>query len=204
MPNAGGFMSRSLRIALLLPLTLFLLGCPKGPNEYNQGRKAENIQDWDTALIHYQHALAADPLNIEYKLKVDQIRFEAGAAHVREGQKQLEKGEPKIALAEFEKAMAIDPSSPIAGQEARKALDIIAGKPSLQGAPPAPVPGQLDDSRLLERPPDLKPTIREVNLKMTNDSRIVYETIGKLAGLTVIFDPDIQSRRITTELTNVN
>ncbi|HMD30352.1 MAG TPA: hypothetical protein VKG84_00490, partial [Candidatus Acidoferrales bacterium] len=144
------------------------------------------------------------PLNIEYKLKVSQIRFEAGAAHVKEGQKQMEKGEPKIALAEFEKAMAIDPSSPIAGQEARKALDIIAGKPSLQGAPPAPVPGQLDDSRLLERPPDLKPTIREVNLKMTNDSRIVYETIGKLAGLTVIFDPDIQSRRITTELTNVN
>jgi general secretion pathway protein D len=197
-------MSRSLRIALLLPLTVFLLGCPKGHSEYSQGRKAEEIQDWDTALIHYQHALAADPTNVEYKLRVGQIRFEAAAAHVKEGQKQLEKGEPKIALAEFEKAMAIDPSSPIAGQEARKALDIIAGKPNLPGGPPVPSGLGMEESRLLERPPDLKPLSREpVNLKMTNDARIVYETLGKLAGLTVIFDPDIQSRRITTELTNV-
>ena len=199
-------MRRRLRAALALPLTVFLLACPKGPSEYNQGKHAEDVQDWDTALIHYQHALSYDPTNTEYKLKVNQIRFEAAAAHVKEGQKQMAKGEPRIALAEFEKAMAIDPSSPIAGQEAKKALDMIAGKPTMPGAP-----GQSnlslgpDQTQLLDRPPELKPLSHEpVNLKMTNDSRIVYETLAKLAGLTVIFDPDIQSRRITTELTNVD
>jgi len=199
-------MSRSLRLALLVPLTVFLLGCPRGQKEYSQGRHAEDIQDWDTALIHYQHALAADPTNTEYKLRVVQIRFEAAQAHVREGEKQREKGELKIAMAEFEKAMAIDPSSPIAGQEARKTLEMLAGKPNLPGAPPqqgAPGAG-TEESRLLERPPELKPLSREpVNLKMTNDARIVYETLGKLAGLTVIFDPDVQSRRITAEFTNI-
>jgi general secretion pathway protein D len=42
-----------------------------------------------------------------------------------------------------------------------------------------------------------------INLKMTNDAKTVVETIAKLAGLTVIFDPDFPARRISVELTNV-
>jgi general secretion pathway protein D len=193
-----------MRIALLLPATLLLLGCPKGGSEFSQGKKAEEIQDWDTALIHYQHALKSDPANIEYKLKVSQIRFEAAMAHVKEGQKQRDKGELKIALAEFEKAMAIDPSSPVAGQEARKTLEMLTGKPSPAGASGASLPGVPEESHLLDRPPELKPFSNEpINIKYSNDVRIVYETICKLAGLTVIFDPDMQSRRVTGELTNL-
>ena len=197
---------RKLGIALLISATLLVTGCPKHQKEFSEGKKAEQIEDWDTALVHYQRALTGDPTNIEYKLKVSQIRFECAAAHVKEGIKQREKGELKIALAEFEKAMAIDPSTPVAGQEARKTLDMLAGKPSLPGAPPAkPSSGAgLDDSRLLDHPPELKPMSREpINLKISNDSRIVYETIAKLRGITVIFDPDLQSRRITTDLVDV-
>jgi len=57
---------------------------------------------------------------------------------------------------------------------------------------------------LLSSPPQLKPLSREpVNLKMTNDARIIFETIGKLAGLSVLLDPDFTSRRISVELSNV-
>jgi general secretion pathway protein D len=38
---------------------------------------------------------------------------------------------------------------------------------------------------------------------MTNDAKIVYDTIGKLAGLTVIYDPDFPARRIPANLNNV-
>ena len=38
---------------------------------------------------------------------------------------------------------------------------------------------------------------------MTNDSRTVFETIAKLAGLSVIFDPDFTSRRISVDLPNI-
>src|SRR5271156_2338725 len=182
MRTGGGDMYRSLRIALLIPATLLLVGCPKDQKEFKEGKKAELIEDWDTALVHYQHALTADPSNIEYKLKVGQIRYQDAMAHVKEGQKQREKGELNIAMAEFEKAMAIDPSSPIAGQEARKTLDMLTGKPATPGVPPAQ-PGSVleDEFHLLARPPDLKPLSREpVNLKMTNDTRIVYETLAKL------------------------
>jgi general secretion pathway protein D len=42
-----------------------------------------------------------------------------------------------------------------------------------------------------------------INMKATNDSKAVFDAVGKLAGLTVIFDPDFTSRRISVELTNV-
>ena len=38
---------------------------------------------------------------------------------------------------------------------------------------------------------------------MSNDAKIVFDTIGKLAGLTIIYDPDFPARRIPVELTNV-
>ena len=38
---------------------------------------------------------------------------------------------------------------------------------------------------------------------MTNDSKVVFETVGRLAGINVLFDPDYVSNRITVELTNI-
>src|SRR5258706_9246602 len=40
-------------------------------------------------------------------------------------------------------------------------------------------------------------------MKATNDAKAVFDAVSKLAGLTVIFDPDFTSRRISVELTNV-
>ena len=57
---------------------------------------------------------------------------------------------------------------------------------------------------LAEGPPPLKPLSNSpINIKMSNDAKIVFETIGKLAGLTMIFDADFPVRRITVELADV-
>ncbi len=201
-PIFGGTMPRRYPACALLALVVVVLaGCPKGKanQEYSAGKQAELTQDYDTALIHYERALKADPGNAEYRLKATRVRFDTAMAHIHEGQKQREKGELQIAVAEFEKAMAIDPSNAVGEQELRKTLELLRIKTRPAGnEPPREAP------RLQEKPPDLKPLSRDpINLKITNDARIVFETIAKLAGLTVIFDPDFQPRRITTELTNV-
>ncbi len=195
--------SHSLRITALVLAALLLTGCPKGNQEYKAGRQAEALQDYDTALLHYERALKGDPLNTEYKLKAARIRFEAGQAHIRQGQKLRDKGELQLAMAEFEKALAIDTSSAIAEQEARHTLELIAARRAAAEAPTAPTPPP-EEPKLLERPPELAALSRAaINLKITNDARIVFETVGKLAGLTVIFDPDFAARRISAELNNV-
>jgi general secretion pathway protein D len=41
-------------------------------------------------------------------------------------------------------------------------------------------------------------------LEMTNDSKVAYETVGKLAGINVLFDPDYTPRPIPLRLHNVS
>lgn len=188
--------------ALVVCATMLLTGCPKGNADFKEGKRAESLQDWDTALIHYQRALQAEPLNAEYKLKVARIRFEAGQWHVRQGQKFRQKGELTLALAEFEKATAIDPASAIADQELRQVLALIAerNKPAGESRTAPPTTEEI----LMEVPPQLKLMNRDpVNLKLAAEARLVFESVAKLAGLGVIFDPDFASRRITVEISGV-
>jgi general secretion pathway protein D len=188
---------------LAIGFGLLAAGCPKGSTEFNQGHKAETLQDYDAAFSYYQKALAADPYNANYKIKLNQIRFEAGELHVKQGLALRKKGDLQGAAGEFQRAQAIDASSPIAEQELRKTVEMIAEKNRETDAAAEP-PVDPNQPTLASMPPEIKPLSRApINLKMSNDAKIVFDTIGKLAGLTVIYDPDFPARRITTELNNV-
>src|SRR6266403_475548 len=71
---------------LCVSFGLLTAGCPKGNSDFNQGRKAETLQDYDAALGYYQKALKADPYNANYKIKLNQTRFEAGLVHIKQGE----------------------------------------------------------------------------------------------------------------------
>jgi general secretion pathway protein D len=194
-------LPRSKFVLLVLSVSILLSGCPKANSEYDAGRKAEATQDFDTALQHYQKALAAQPNDLEFKARVTRMRFEAAQMHVDNGMRAIRTGDLQLALAEFQKALSIDPSSAVAEQQVRK-VGVLLGQPSSE--PKTLNPNPEDDSDLLAGPPVLKPLSRDpINLRVTNDSRQVFETIGKLAGLSVIFDPEYQSKRITADLPNV-
>ncbi|MFY9530491.1 MAG: hypothetical protein WBC04_18715 [Candidatus Acidiferrales bacterium] len=196
-------MRRLVCVLLLTGVVALIAGCPKPNGEYQAGRRAEAINDYDTAVVHYQKALNSDPNNAEYKLRTTRARFASGQFHVEQGQKALKKGDLQLALAEFQKAQAIDPSSSVADQEEQRTLELLAKEKAAE-APKTVNPNPPDDQDLLSGPPQLKPISREpINLKMTNESRVVFETVGKLAGLAVLFDPEYQSRRITADLPNV-
>jgi general secretion pathway protein D len=184
-------------------LGLLAAGCPKGQTDYNQGRKAETLQDYDAAFDYYLKALKADPYNASYKIKLNQIRFEAGALHVKQGVKLRDAGDLQGAVAQFQRAEVIDPSSAVAEQELRKTLEMVGEKNRAIDAAAEPT-ADPNEQPLASKPPEIKPLSRApINLKMTNDAKIVFDTIGKLAGLTVIYDPDFPARRITAELNNV-
>src|SRR6201984_927316 len=105
--------------------TCLLADSPKTTQQYNAGQKAENIQDYDTAFDYYQKALAGDPRNATLRIKVNQMRFEAGESHIKKGLALREKGDLQGAAAEFQHASTIDPSSPVALQEFRRTVDQI-------------------------------------------------------------------------------
>jgi general secretion pathway protein D len=193
------------RIVVLALLVVSVAGCPKGRTDFNQGRKAQELQDYDVAFDYYQKALKNDPENAQYLIKANQARFEASTVHVKNGVKVREWGQLEAAASEFQRALAIDPSSPIAEQELKKTVNMINDKTRANNAatePPREDNGGQDP--LASMPPELKPlSTAAISLRMTNDAKIVFDTIAKLAGLTVIYDPDFPARRITADLNNV-
>jgi len=190
-------------LILCVGFALLTAGCPKGKPDFDQGKKAETIQDYDAAFVFYQKAAKADPYNAGYKIKLNAIRFEASQKHVKAGVELRKKGDLQGAATEFQRAQVIDPASPVADQELRATVEMIAEKNRAADAAAEP-PSDPNDQPLASLPPEIKPFSRApINLTMSDDTKIVYNTIGKLAGLTVIFDPDFPARRIKVELNNV-
>src|SRR5499425_1687129 len=196
-------MRRWGKVVLCVGIALGAAGCPKGGGEYNQARKAENLQDLDNALQYYQKAVNADPRNAAYRIRLNQIRMEAGQFHVKQGTKLREKGDLQGAAAEFQRAATIDPSNDAAGQELSKTLQMIAEK-NRQTDNQANPESEDTSSVYASAPPELKPISRApINIKASDDAKVIITTIGKFAGVGVIFDQDFTARRITVDLNNV-
>jgi len=198
-------MRRWSRGLIWIAVGLALAGCPKnGHQDYKAGDKAYDLKDYDAAVDYFSKALAANPRDAFYRIKLNDARFEAGQLHIHQGQKLREKGDLQGAISEFQRAQVLDPSSVVADQELKKTLDMLAERvrsTEQQAEQPLVENGQ---PTLAAEPPELKPLSRApINLKMSNDSKMVFDTIGKLAGLTVIYDPDLQARRISVDLNNV-
>src|ERR1700692_2533497 len=190
------------KIVLFAGIAITVAGCPKGRTDFNQGRKAQDLHDYDTAFEYYQKALKTDPGNAEYQIKFNQARFNAGELHVKNGLRLRERGDLENAASEFQKATSTDASSVVAEQELRKTIGMIDdAKRASSAVSVAPV--DMGEP-LAQLPPEIKPLSRApVNLKMTNDAKIIFDTIGKLAGLPLIYHPDFPSRRVSVDLNNV-
>ncbi len=183
-----------------------LAGCPKnnGHQDYKSGEKAFDLKDYDAAVDYYSKALTNDPHNAFYRIKLNDARFEAGQLHVHDGLKLREKGDLQGAVSEFQRAQVLDPSSVNADQELKKTLAMMADKVRASEQSSETPLVENGEPVLASAPPELKPLNRSpINLKMSNDAKVVFDTIGKLAGVSVIYDPDLQARRITIELNNV-
>src|SRR5580693_1956316 len=195
-------MRRCCSVILCVGIGLFAAGCPKGQTDYSKGRKAETIEDYDAALEFYQKALKVDPNNAGFKIRVNQARFQAGEMHIKAGLKQRENGDLQGAAAQFQRAQNIDPSSAIAGQELKKTVAQIAEQ--THAGDNALPPSEDESQQSMSGPPQLKPLSNvAITYKASGDAKIVFDTIGKLAGLTVIYDPDFPARRISVDLNNL-
>jgi len=196
-------------VALALILTIALpLAAESARSLYNKGRGAEVRQDFEAAYEFYKQAYEKNPKELTYRASYNRMRFEAAAKKVSRGQMLREQGQLDAALAEFQKAAEIDPSSASAQQEIKRTQDLIQKQQNPQASPQSQNQPTSDviKRRLAQAqgPVELQAiSDQPITLKMTEDTKVIYETIGKLAGINVLFDPDYTSRRIKIELNGV-
>ena len=197
----------SLAAALLVfgVLALPVLAGDSAGSSFKKGRDAEARQNYEDAYKFYKQAYDAKPTELRYRSAFERTRFLAGASHVHRGQILRDAGKFAEAMAEFQTAVEIDPSSFIGAQELRRTQKMTDA--AAQGTPPqalkevGPLRKKLNEA---SGPLELAPIANTpITIKSTEDTKVIYETIGKLAGVNVLFDPDYTSRRIKIELNSV-
>ncbi|MBO0911510.1 MAG: type II and III secretion system protein [Acidobacteria bacterium] len=203
-------MKRAIRLAFIV---LFIFACllpltaESAKSLYKKGQIAEARMNYEQAFELFKQAFDKNPRDVSYRSAYERLRFLAGASHVHRGQLLREAGRFDEAMAEFQKAADIDPASAIAKQEIKVTEQMIdaakaPGKPSSSMAPSDDLEKMVEEAG---GPVELAPIPAvPMTMKQTEDSKIIYETIGKLAGINVLFDPDYTSRRIKVELNSVS
>jgi len=198
-------LMRPVGLLLLAALaSLPALAADKAKQSYAKGEDAEARQDYEAAYGFFKQAYDLKPKDLRYRSAYQRTRFEAAASIVHRGQKLRDAGQLDEALAAFRKALEIDPSLFIAKQELERTLEMINNKENPQPQAAGP-PNTLEKMvREAAGPVELAPIANvPITLKMDNKADIVYRTVGQLAGINVLFDPDYVPKQIKVELNGV-
>jgi general secretion pathway protein D len=199
-------MRRLMRPALFLCLVAATLPAvaDKAKDLYAKGQDAEARQHFEDAYNFFKQAYDLKPKELRYRSAFERTRFEAAAEIVHKGQKLREDGKLDDAVAAFQKALAIDPTLYLAKQELIRTQKMINDQrnPEPQAAgPPVGLERRIRDA---SGPVELAPISNiPITVKLTDKSDTVYRTIGQLAGINVLFDPDYTPRPIKVELNGV-
>ncbi len=201
---------RTFWIGFFAVLAVLGLGCAaiyaeSARSFFKRGLTAEAREDYDTAFNDYQKAYSIAPNDLTYRTAYYRLRQTDSSLHVTKGHKLMQSGDEQGALVELLRAAEIDPGNEAAQQEiarirARHAEQMPAVAPNLPEAP-----GEQVEINGMASPTELKPVSNDpLTLHMVEDSKVVYQAVGKAAGVNVLFDPDYTGRRIQVDLNGVS
>jgi len=181
---------------------------------YKQGLASETHKDYDRALDLFEQALELDPHDPAYQLAEKRARTEAGDAHYAAGVKLRDTQKLDEALVEFQKSYLVDPSRQSTSQAIKAVMSMLKEKekapPGTEILTPSEHAKREADQRIhsLQGLPVLQPISGQIaTLRINNQSaRVLYETVSKLAGINVLFDPagfpELTSKTFNLDLQN--
>ena len=199
--------TRSTAVLLSIALVVPAFADDSAKTLFKKGQNAEARQNLLEAYEDFKAAYEKKPTDLRYRASYERMRFEAAAVHVKHGQQLREAGNLEKALQEFQTAFQVDPSSFIAQQEIARTKEMMNAANPGSSEPKPPDRADILRQRIeaAQGPVTLAPiNDQAITLRIANDSKTVYQTIGKLAGINVLFDPDYVSRQLPMlELNNV-
>jgi general secretion pathway protein D len=189
--------------AAALGLALALQGCAS--SAYHQGVKEGRKGNWDLAVARLTKALQKDPDNIKYRIALETARVEASRQHLAAGRKLVAEDHLEKAADELEIAVKYDTSNQSAAdelralrrrlerlrEEKRRTSEYEAARARVEAArlpvpvlsPRSPVPIRV---KFVDQPLEK-----------------IFEALGKLAGVNVVFDEGYRDRRGSLDVQGV-
>jgi general secretion pathway protein D len=189
----------------LLVVALLIPGCA-ARNAYRQGTAEARKGNWDAAVARLTKAVARNPDSVRYRLALDDARSMAARQHADTGRKLLASGELDQAREQFEIAAKFDPINTGIAAALEDARARIRRREEEQREA-----AERETARVRARAgryplPELAPSSRNpIALKFTNEVSLKYvlETLGRVAGVNILFDPDYRDKQVAFNVTGV-
>ncbi|HVR27974.1 MAG TPA: secretin N-terminal domain-containing protein [Thermoanaerobaculia bacterium] len=169
-------------------------------------RVAEQIGDWDQAVLHYIELVRAEPGNIEYRAGLLRAKLQASLAHFELAKKYQEAGQLERALVELQEAVQLDPTNQYAQVELEKVRELLKAAREQRDYATSLDTLKQRTRGALAQPPTLDPRSDEpIDLDFPEPVSVmdIYRALGKAFGINVLFDPRLRDQEIAIELKQV-
>jgi general secretion pathway protein D len=205
-PSCRRLLAAASAVAAVIALVALaaVAGCAS-QSSYRKAQTAEQLGQWDDAVLDYLKALDGDPGNITYRAALLRAKIKASQTHFEKG-KQFEKAEvPERALVEYQEAVQLDPTNQYAQAQLEHVRRILTSQGRKKDL------GTIDQMKLRTRgarpqPPVLNPrSDQPISLEFPQPVSIfqIYRALGQAFGINVLFDPNLKDQEIAVDLKDV-
>jgi tetratricopeptide (TPR) repeat protein len=146
---------------------------------------------FDEALNYYEQAARYAPQDTALIERIASMRSKLVRDHVEAAERDALAGHADVATEELAKALLIDPGNTIVA-ERLKQMNAMKDEPLAK------------PDKKIEGLPELKPIDRKQDLNLRGDTKTVYEQLGQLFGIKIVFDPDLAARPVQLHADNLD
>ena len=193
--------SSGFRLLIAVLLATAVAGCGAS-KAYRIGQAAEQRDDFDQAIVAYTQARAANPENGEIGHALARARLRASEQHYARGRRLAGTGKFEEALIEYQLALELNPVNGDVETAVRETRLALRARMAVRRD------GVTQLEALITRARSLAPEGRDLPEITLPDSvvfreagsRDVFTSIGRFAGLSLVFDPQFRSVPLSIDL----
>jgi general secretion pathway protein D len=189
------------RLFLPLALCVAIIGCATS-SAMRAGQRADSLQDYDQAIVEYTKALRADPNNRVAQQSLEVAKLRSSLEHYERGRRLEASSRLDEALVELQVAAELNPGNADIDETLRGVRTRLRNKVASRD-------GKTELQTLVERSRELMPAGQELptDIRMPDsmtfrdaNSRDVFTALGKIAGVSVVFDPQFRPQPVSIDL----
>ena len=169
----------------------------------HKGQKAEQLQDYDAAVVEYTKAVREDPENRTARQSLDRVKLRAAQEHYSRARRHYTVGKLEEALVEFQLAAELNPSSSEIEEGVRATRAALRNKVAVAREGKTQLETLIERSRNLAPPGLDLPADAKLLSSMTfrdASSRDIYVVLGRQANVSMVFDPQFRDQPVSVDL----
>ena len=170
------------------------------------GERAEQLQDYDRAVVEYTNALKRNPNDFNARLALDRAKLRASQDHAFRARRFASAERYEEALLEYQLAAELNPTDVQVEAGLRETRQKLRAKDALSRG------GKTELQTIIERaraaaPPGLDLPVAKLPDSLTfsgASSRAVFRSIAQFGGLSVMFDSAFREQTVSADLRNAS